>query len=805
MKECHEKEFTQDEVRWAIQHLNKGKTPGPDGLPAEFYQYLCDELVEFYTSLINHCYQSNQLFQSGLQGILNLIPKPGKDSRMAKNLRPITLLNNDYKIIEKCIAKRLNEMTEAVINLDQTGFMPGRRISVNIRKVLDVISYCNNNEIDGVILDLDMEKAFDKLAFEAIYGSLNYFNAAQYIINWIKILYTGFNIRIQNNGKFSECLEIRRGIHQGGVCSAQLFILAMELIAIDIRANTDILGINVENVTSLLLQFADDTDLTMLNDQKSVQTALDTLSYMQTQTGLTVSYDKTSLYRIGSLRKSKALLYTQPQLKYSEESITVLGVKIHNQENQLCQDNYSPLLRKTKERLNHWTNRSLSLIGKICVINTLIASLFIYQMLVLPILPVKFFRSFEAIIREFIWNGNKAHIALDTLYQSKNMGGLGLTNLRLRDKAMKISWLKILIHNPAYATIAYAQVSTKYSLLKHDIWKCNMHQKDIKLLQPGNKFWRDVICTWSELNYDAHHAAKDQFVWLNSFIRVQGQPIMWSTSYNKGLKWIMQLFPGGKIITPQQAWSKFSLTFFQLSALLKAIPAQWKHELENSLTESTPETLYDKCVNKKNIASYIYHSLLNESGIDRDPFKTSRWMEILNIQHHEKFNRVSSSIYSVTNIPKYRSFQYRLLNLSVVTNVHLLRWKLSESDKCYYCKLFPETTQHLFLYCNVVLEFWEKVKEIMREYSSDIDTSSYALIFNKVSPPKTHVNNFICLLAKQYIYSTRCLNGHLSIEQFLFRLNSTRNSEKYIAIKNLKLQRYYAKWEPALVSNYVAK
>ena len=75
-------------------------------------------------------------------GVLNLIPKPGKDSRYIKNLRPITLLNCDYKVIEKMIATRLDPILQHLIHPDQTGFLPNRRIATNIRKMMDIMLYC---------------------------------------------------------------------------------------------------------------------------------------------------------------------------------------------------------------------------------------------------------------------------------------------------------------------------------------------------------------------------------------------------------------------------------------------------------------------------------------------------------------------------------------------------------------------------------------------------------------------------------------------------------------------------------------
>ena len=79
--------------------MKNNKTPGEDGIPVDFYKVFWKILKEPFFKMVSACYEENELHDSAKKGILNLIPKPNKDSRFIKNLRPITLLNTDYKII----------------------------------------------------------------------------------------------------------------------------------------------------------------------------------------------------------------------------------------------------------------------------------------------------------------------------------------------------------------------------------------------------------------------------------------------------------------------------------------------------------------------------------------------------------------------------------------------------------------------------------------------------------------------------------------------------------------------------------
>ena len=58
------------------------------------------------------------------------------------------------------------------------------------------------------------------------------------------------------------------------------------------------------------------------------------------------------------------------------------------------------------------------------------------------------------------------------------------------------------------------------------------------------------------------------------------------------------------------------------------------------------------------------------------------------------------------------------------------------------------------------------------------------------------IANFICLMAKQFVYSQKCLKGSLSIISFINSVNTVENSEKYYASIKNKLRKHYRKWYP---------
>ena len=341
-----DEQITVNDLQSAIKQMKNLKTPGEDGLPIDFYKIFWVKLKHIFYHMVLECYQNRVLHATARKGILNLIPKTGKDSRFIKNLRPITLLNTDYKIIEKVIAEKMVPALGHIINKDQRGFMKDRRISVNIRKMLDIIHQAEEKDLEAVVLSLDFVKCFDKCSFSILDGSLEYFKFGKIVKDWTKILYKDYTVRIQNNGHFSEPIDIRKGVHQGGCCSSVYFLVIAEILAIALRSNQEIDGITIRDIKNLLNQFADDMDIFSMCNKKSLDNIFYELETFRKQSGFTVSYDKTKLYRIGSLRYSNAQLYDTSQVRWSSEDINVLGVTISHHD--LVTKNYDGMVKKAK-------------------------------------------------------------------------------------------------------------------------------------------------------------------------------------------------------------------------------------------------------------------------------------------------------------------------------------------------------------------------------------------------------------------------------------------------------------------------
>ena len=160
--------LTRAECLKALKEMDSNKTPGSDGLPAEFYKIFWNDIADFLLGSINYAYKTGQLSVSQKCGIVKLIPKKDAEPYYVKNWHPISLLNCDYKLATKAVANRLKQVLPKLIDNDQTGFLKGRFIGENIRLLDSVINFTAAKNIPGLLVFLDFEKAFDTVEWPFI-------------------------------------------------------------------------------------------------------------------------------------------------------------------------------------------------------------------------------------------------------------------------------------------------------------------------------------------------------------------------------------------------------------------------------------------------------------------------------------------------------------------------------------------------------------------------------------------------------------------------------------------------------------
>ena len=108
--------------------------------------------------------EESKLPNSFYEATITLTPKSDKDATKKENYRPVSLMNIDTKILNKILAKRIQQHIKKIMHHDQVDFIPGLQGFFNICKSINMIYHINKfKDKKDNIISIDTEKAFDKI------------------------------------------------------------------------------------------------------------------------------------------------------------------------------------------------------------------------------------------------------------------------------------------------------------------------------------------------------------------------------------------------------------------------------------------------------------------------------------------------------------------------------------------------------------------------------------------------------------------------------------------------------------------
>ena len=116
MVDSLEGEITVEEATRYIKKCRKDASPGSDGFTGNFFVLFWRNLKSFIVESLNYAYKTGHMSISQKLGVIILLPKPGKDKSQLTNWRPISLLNQIYKILSGVLTERLKPTLEHIIH-----------------------------------------------------------------------------------------------------------------------------------------------------------------------------------------------------------------------------------------------------------------------------------------------------------------------------------------------------------------------------------------------------------------------------------------------------------------------------------------------------------------------------------------------------------------------------------------------------------------------------------------------------------------------------------------------------------------
>ena len=247
-----------NEISNLISNLKNKKASGPNSVPTSVLKHLNSEISVVLSNLFNLSF-STGVFPDILKtsSVLPLFKKGSKLS--CGNYRPISLLSNISKLLEKLMYSRLYSFLNIYncISELQFGFRAKHSTSHALISITEKIREALDTGHFACGIFIDLQKAFDTVDHDILVSKLEYYGARGVVKNWFSSYLHNRKQFVTINGFNSSLNVIHHGVPQGSVLGPLLFLIYI-----------NDLNISVKN--SMVHHFADDTNLLYINKSLKV-------------------------------------------------------------------------------------------------------------------------------------------------------------------------------------------------------------------------------------------------------------------------------------------------------------------------------------------------------------------------------------------------------------------------------------------------------------------------------------------------------------------------------------------------------
>jgi hypothetical protein len=373
------------EFNYNLKNTNKKSSPGHDGITIPMIINSPRNVKDSIINLFNFSLSNSMIPDKWKTAKIIMIPKPGKDKTDVKSFRPISLLSNMSKLLEKIINTRLTSILESnkLISIHQSGFRKNRSTKDHIlRLIQDIKSNFNQNKLTGAVL-FDVSKAFDQTWHTGILYKMTKLNIPAYLISWVENFLDDRKFFIQLACHVSMYATIKSGVPQGSTISPTLFGIYI----------SDIDRLELSETVNIAL-YADDICIWYSSKHKkdittALQKAIDYIVNYFKRWCLKINISKTAytVFTTAGCRKSYNRLYSLNLFIENEPLLLdpfpkLLGINFdpklsfHKHFKQIQQRAMSKIsiLRILKSKIGYHNNKFL-----INVYKTLVRSIFDYS------------------------------------------------------------------------------------------------------------------------------------------------------------------------------------------------------------------------------------------------------------------------------------------------------------------------------------------------------------------------------------------------------------------------------------------
>ena len=215
--------FSEGEYNKGVAALKNNKAAGRDDIVVEQLKHLGPKAHKWLLTMLNICFMENKIPTIWRQSKIIAILKPGKDSSIPKNYRPISLLCHTYKLYERMILNRIAPTIEQHLIKEQAGFRSGKSCT---SQLLNLTQHIEDGYEEGMITGtafVDLSAAYDTVNHRLLIQKLYNTTLDSQLCRVIQNLMSDRRFYVELNNERSRWRIQKNGLPQGSVLSPTLF------------------------------------------------------------------------------------------------------------------------------------------------------------------------------------------------------------------------------------------------------------------------------------------------------------------------------------------------------------------------------------------------------------------------------------------------------------------------------------------------------------------------------------------------------------------------------------------------------
>ena len=633
-------------------------------------------------------------------------------------------MNVDIKIITKLLSMRLISVLPTIIHESQTAVY-GRQIGDSINLVRDIIDYANSNDDDegAALLSLDQEKAFNRVSHRILFDALKAYGFGENFIHWIELFYTNAFTRININGFLTEEIPLRCGVRQGCPLSALLYGMIIELLALQLRANPNIVGFTIQGEKIISTHYADDAVI-KITQNRCFKEVYKELKDYEKATGGKINYEKTKGLWVGKWRSrtDDPFQDIEPdqtsKIKWTNKNVRYLGIYVGNDRPDL--QTFNEIVPKMRRRLHFWKPLALPVLAKARVIEIFHASKLFFASSFYPI-PPDIEKEISEAFMEYITfpkKGNIPQISRKEMEKLRLNGGAKLINIALKSQTPKVHWLMRLITDEnlkVHLALFNSLIGTQRGSLNGEDIIFTENQYVRKILKTTNSFYKEALDGITKLNRGKFYP---DIMQENVFFN----PIFTTTVDNEVHEDTIKPFQGNRLLSTIKTYGELLAAENSISCPRLKAAVRRKidsiHNIRDSENENIIYTLkggkeYTFRRTYKEATQYIIYGELIQYQSGHHAYEV-KWIDPAKggLSGIIDWDKVWESVHQGFHTEEVKSTIWEQIHLNFYTTYSYNKWHKSNYP-CPLCNKIPDDIFHIISDCKFTKVMWKRLEKTL--------------------------------------------------------------------------------------------